>query len=1105
MPPPRPDEPDWYRDAVVYEAHIRAFQDSNADGIGDLAGMTERLDYLQDLGVSAVWLLPFYPSPLRDDGYDIADYRGVHPAYGTLRDFRRFLREAHRRRLRVITEVVINHTSDQHPWFQRARQAPPGSAERNYYVWSDTPSRYPDARIIFTDTETSNWAWDPVAGAYYWHRFFSHQPDLNYDNPAVVRAVQGIMDFWLDMGVDGLRLDAIPYLHEREGTNCENLPETHAVLKRLRRRLDERFPDRMFLAEANQWPEDAIAYFGGGDECHMAFHFPLMPRIFMGLRMESRFPIVDILEQTPPLPPSAQWGLFLRNHDELTLEMVTDEERDYMYRHYARDRRARVNVGIRRRLAPLLGNSRREIELVNALLLSLPGTPFLYYGDEIGMGDNIYLGDRNAVRTPMQWSSDRNAGFSDANPQRLFLPVIIDPEYHYETVNVEAQVRNSNSLLWWMRNMLALRRRHPVFGRGGFEFLHPDNDRVLAYLRRNEAETVLVVANLSRYPQYVQLDLSEFKGVRPLEMFGRARFPAVGDLPYLLTLGSHGYLWLRLAAGDEAGADGYRGGERITLPGSSETAFHDPARRALEAALARYLPTRPWFGGEGRDLRDVVLQDVVPLGRRLPDAYLALLEADFQHGEPTRYLVPIAFAVGDDAGEVRQRHPDLVIGEVQEQDLVGVAFDAAAWPPFAATLLEMMRQRKRQSGEEGAVTLHGAAGMTPPPAREELVVQASDNPEGHTTIAVAGRHVLKLNRRLALGVNPDLEVRLFLTERTPLTNLPQVFGWAQYQRSGEEPAVLAILQEYVRHTGTAGETVRRSLDRLLDAVSSGEVAAEPPEVAGGPLEVVGATPPAPFGDLTGEGLGGLERLGRFVAGLHRALASDDRDPDFRPERFSGLYQRALYQALRTSLRRSLRSVRRALKGTPQDARPAVAEALGAEEALLGQLRRLTAGPIEATRIRIHGHLTLDDVLVDEDAFLFYDFAGDTGIPVGDRRIRRSPLWDAADVLRSLHQTACAAAAEHAVLPGGGSFDALLPWARAWQLWGAAAFLRGYLGGMEGSGLLPADPGQIRLLLGSFLIDKAARRLEADAAAGKASAWIPAQALTETLNWVARPG
>src|SRR6195952_864606 len=540
------DKLHWYKDAIIYELHIKAFCDGDCDGIGDFKGLLEKLDYLQDLGVTAIWLLPFYPSPLRDDGYDISDYYKINPSYGTVAQFKQFLKEAHRRGLKVITELVINHTSDQHPWFQRARKAPKESAFRNYYVWADDPKQFKDARIIFQDYEASNWTWDPVAQQYFWHRFFHHQPDLNYDSPDVQKEVFKIMDYWCKMGIDGLRLDAVPYLFEREGTNCENLSETHGALRELRAHIDERFEDRMLLAEANQWPEEAVDYFGDGDECHMAFHFPVMPRMFMAIRQEDRFPIIDILTETPAIPESAQWAIFLRNHDELTLEMVTDEERDYMYRSYADDPQARINLGIRHRLAPLLGNDRRLIEMMNGLLFSLPGTPVVYYGDELGMGDNIYLGDRDGVRTPMQWSQDRNAGFSGANPQKLYLPVVIDPEYHASAVNVESQQQNPGSLLWWMRRLIALRKRHQAFGRGEVEFLLPENRKVLTFLRTFGDERILVVANLSRYAQYVELDLSRFQGMTPVAMLGGVEFPRIGDLPYLLTLGPPDFYWFAL-------------------------------------------------------------------------------------------------------------------------------------------------------------------------------------------------------------------------------------------------------------------------------------------------------------------------------------------------------------------------------------------------------------------------------------------------------------------------------------------------------------------------------------------------------------------------------
>src|ERR1051326_2994457 len=545
-------DPLWFKDAIVYGLHVKTFYDSDGDGVGDFRGLIEKLDYLRELGVTTIWLLPFYPSPLRDDGYDIADYFDVNPNYGTLHDFRAFLAEAHKRGLRVITELVINHTSDQNPWFQKSRRAAPGSPEREFYVWSDTPEKYKETRIIFKDFETSNWAWDPVAKAYYWHRFYSHQPDLNFESPRVHQAVEKVLDFWPGMGVDGLRLDPVPYLYEREGTICENLPETHVYLKKLRAHVDQKFPGRMLLAEANQWPEDAVAYFGSGDEAHMSFHLPLMTRMFMALQMEDRFPIIDILDQTPPIPDNCQWAMFLRNHDELTLEMVTDEERDYMYRVYATDPTARINLGIRRRLAPLLANSRRKVELLNTLLFSMPGTPIIYYGDEIGMGDNIYLGDRNGCRTPMQWSPDRNAGFSQANPQQLHLPVIIDPEYHYEATNVENQQKNLSSLLWWMRRVIAMRKNFKAFSRGTLHFLFPDNPKVLAFLRRYENETILVVVNLSRFAQSVELDLATFTGCRLVEVFSRNPFPPIRKSRYVLTLGPHSYYWFLLQPHSES-------------------------------------------------------------------------------------------------------------------------------------------------------------------------------------------------------------------------------------------------------------------------------------------------------------------------------------------------------------------------------------------------------------------------------------------------------------------------------------------------------------------------------------------------------------------------
>src|SRR5580704_3987599 len=653
-------EPFWYKSGVIYEVHVRSFYDANGDGTGDFRGLTEKLDYIKDLGVTAIWLLPFYPSPLKDDGYDIAEYCDVHPMYGNLGDFKTFLREAHKRGLRVITELVLNHTSDQHPWFQRSRKAKPGSRWRNFYVWSDDSQKYKDARIIFKDVEISNWTWDHVAKAYFWHRFFSHQPDLNFENPEVHKHFLKVVDFWLDLGVDGLRLDAVPYLYERDGTSCENLPETHVFLKALRAHVDAKYNDRMLLAEANQWPEDAVTYFGQGkgDECHMAFHFPVMPRLFMALRMEDRLPIVDILEQTPPIPETCQWALFLRNHDELTLEMVTDEERDYMYRMYSQVHQARLNLGIRRRLAPLLNNDRKSIELLNSLLFSLPGTPVLYYGDEIGLGENIYLGDRNGVRTPMQWSSDKNAGFSRANPQSLYLPIILDPGYHYEACNVEAQLANPHSLLWWMRRLLTLRKRWRALGEGKCEFLQPDNHKILSYVLRHENEIILVVANLSRFTQPVELDLSAFKQMVPIELFGRMKFPVITETPYFLTLGPHNFFWFSLEAGPQPAAKP-ESGAPVALPAvvvaeDWEEIFSGRSRTQIEAILPDYFRMQPWFVGRSKTIKLVTLKEHFTMP--LPDnkrVALALVQVEYVDGNPEIYMVPLALGPVAAAGETQ--------------------------------------------------------------------------------------------------------------------------------------------------------------------------------------------------------------------------------------------------------------------------------------------------------------------------------------------------------------------------------------------------------------------------------------------------------------------
>ena len=1064
-------DPLWYKDAVIYEVHVRAFADSNGDGIGDFAGLTSRLDYLRDLGVTAIWLLPFYPSPLRDDGYDIADYKSVHPDYGTLDDFRTFLAEAHKRRLKVITELVINHTSDRHPWFQRARRAEPGSPERDFYVWSDTPDRYQDARIIFSDTEESNWAWDPSARAYYWHRFFSHQPDLNYENPAVRDAIYEVLDFWLDLGVDGLRLDAVPYLYEEEGTMSENLPRTHDELKRLRAHIDGRYEERMLLAEANQWPEEASAYFGDGDECHMAFHFPLMPRLFMSISMENRFPIIDILDQTPPIAATAQWAIFLRNHDELTLEMVTDEERDYMYRTYARDRRARLNLGIRRRLAPLLGNDRRKIELMNALLLSLPGTPVLYYGDEIGMGDNIYLGDRNGVRTPMHWSSDRNAGFGNSNSQQLYYPVIVDSEYHYETINVDAQQRNPNSLLWWTRRMLALRRQHQVFGRGSIEFLNPENPKVLTFVRSHADEQVLVVANLSRHNQYVELDLSPYVGTRPLELMGRSHFPDVAEAPFPMTLGPHGFFWFLL---EPAELTAVPEDQELLLDGGLAELTHEE-RGHLEWILGRYLPTRVWFHGRGRNIGRVAITDVVSLPGELESVVL-VADVQYTEGEPESYLMPLALALGEEAGRIQAELPDAVVARAGRHGEAGVLLDPIYEPGFALAMLAAAGQAGELHGWHGQVRVEGRSVDLP---LEDMEITASDSPAGHTTVTFGQAWAVKVMRRAEGGVNPDLELRRFLTDRTDWTHVPPVIGYAEYSRDHEEPSTMAILQEYVPHQGDAWELFQSELSLFYE-----EVAAIPPaemssaHPRGTLLDLVTREPHAQIAGVIETERQAAELLGNRTAGLHLALASCPDGEEFCPEPFTRLYQRSVYQSVRSSTRQILHNAARRLRALDGRSQELVGDIVSREDEVLERLGRLLERRVHAKRIRIQGDYRLDQVLSTGNDFVVFDFAGDATRPLSQRRLKQSPLRDVAGMLRSLHYAAYVALYEEGqrgAVPADKSED-LRPWAQTWYAWVGAAFLRGYLEGMVDSDILPQDPAEGRALLQAFLLEKAVREL-----------------------------
>ena len=1104
--------PTWYKDAIIYEVHVRAFYDSVTDGIGDFEGLTQKLSYLEDLGVTAIWLLPFCPSPLRDDGYDISSYNDVHPSYGTLRDFHRFLKEAHRRGLRVITELVLNHTSDQHEWFQRSRRAAAGSRWRNFYVWSDTPEKYAEARIIFKDFETSNWTWDPLAKSYYWHRFYSHQPDLNWDNPEVKQAMLAAMDFWFDMGVDGLRLDAVPYLFEREGTNCENLPETHAALREVRAHVEAKYHDKMLLAEANQWPEDSVAYFGAGDECQMAFNFPVMPRMFMSLQMEDRYPLTDIMRVTPPIPETCQWALFLRNHDELTLEMVTDEERDFMYRTYAHDRQMRINLGIRRRLAPLLENDRRRIELMNALLFSLPGTPIIYYGDEIGMGDNVYLGDRNGVRTPMQWSADRNAGFSRANPQRLYLPVNIDPEYHYEAVNVETQQRNPHSLLWWMKRSIAQRKQFRAFGRGSLEFLYPSNRRVLAFFRQFEDDRILVVANLSRFSQGVELDLQKYQGAMLLEIFGVSRFPAITLEPYFLSLAPYSFYWFKLLpqeTGEELVAEG-DGSEQIATIAveSMRAVWSESTLEAVARILPRILRQRRWFLGRGRTITLVAMEDVIPLHR--PDVAVLLIRVEYSDGEDERYTIPAAVSAGEQAGALLRDHKEAVLAKLEFRDQSWMLLHSALLDrTFSDALLTAVLKRSKFKGTRGEMVAgHTKAfreAWSHMRSNREPQVQAFASP--NTFVSLGEDFVLKLYRKVEPGMNPDREVEEFLTERTTFAQLPKALGWLEYcvrEDDEERRTTLGLVTSYVRNATMGWQYMIDHLSLYFErALAVQDEDARAKEVINGsPLTLAQRQVPPLMAELLGTVENMARLLGVRTAELHQALSSRPEVADFSPEAFTDFYRHGLYHGMLGQMGRSLDALRIRLKRLPDEVRGVAEELLASEVAIREAMLPLRDQRISGARIRIHGDYQLSNLLFSGNDVIIRNFDGPTGRSLSERRIKRSALRDVASMIRSLHYAAHAVSFGYVpgVVKGREQVARIDRWAEHWHEWVSAMFLKAYLEKSRGMDFLPRTDSEMQILLRAHLIEKALLEIEYELEYRPEWVGIPVHGLSLLLQW-----
>ncbi|MDO1584403.1 maltose alpha-D-glucosyltransferase [Rhizobium oryzicola] len=1062
----------WYKDSIIYQLHVKSFFDGNGDGIGDFPGLHQKLDYIASLGVTAIWLLPFFPSPRRDDGYDIADYGNVSPDYGTMDDFRAFVEAAHARGIRVIIELVINHTSDQHPWFQRARNAPAGSPERDFYVWADTDQKFPETRIIFLDTEKSNWTWDPVAGAYYWHRFYSHQPDLNFDNPAVLDELLNVMRFWLETGIDGFRLDAIPYLVEREGTINENLPETHDILKRIRAALDSSHPGKMLLAEANQWPEDTSEYFGEGDECHMAFHFPLMPRMYMAIAKEDRFPITDIMRQTPAIPDNCQWAIFLRNHDELTLEMVTDEERDYLWNIYAADRRARINLGIRRRLAPLMERDRRRIELMNALLLSMPGTPVIYYGDEIGMGDNIYLGDRDGVRTPMQWSPDRNGGFSRTDPARLVLPPVMDPLYGYEALNVEAQTADAHSLLNWTRRMLALRGRHPAFGRGSLRFLAPGNRKILAYLREHDGEVVLCVANLSRLPQAVELDLSEFNGRVPIELTGMSPFPPIGQLTYLLTLPPYGFFWFQLVA--EADGPAWRTEPPEQLPDFTTmvirrdlTELVDEPRLAGTLSrdiLPSYLSKRRWFGAKGEALRQATLVAATPMGFT-HNILLGELEVELE-GHKDSYLLPLTVAW--DETQPSALAQQLSLARIRQGRRVGFLTDGFATEAMARGIVKGLCERSTISGRAGTLEFIGTDHLDCMNISDDMTVRWLSAEQSNSSLIIGDMAMVKLIRHIFPGVHPEVEMTRYLTE-VGYQNTAPLLGEVVRTAPDGTRFTLILVQGAIRNQGDGWTWMLGNLRHALDEAA---IAEDAEETADDHLK--------PLIDFA-------SNVGRRLGELHVALAGETDQEDFRPISAGpddvGTWKHGVIEQISTAL-----SI---LAEAREELDPAIASLvdpiLAHRDDLTATVDRLAEATTGTLLTRNHGDFHLGQILVSEGDAYIIDFEGEPAKDLAERRAKGNPLKDVAGLLRSLSYLAATAELEtDAVVDTKDERRSHL--IRRFSEQAETAFLESYFAAVEASPRLAMDKTQRQRILGLYLLEKAAYEIAYEAR--NRPKWLP---------------
>ncbi|MCI4625215.1 MAG: maltose alpha-D-glucosyltransferase [Candidatus Magnetoovum sp. WYHC-5] len=1085
------DDSLWYKDAIIYELHVKAFFDSNEDGMGDFKGLIQKLDYLYELGITAIWLLPFYPSPLKDDGYDIADYYDVHKDYGNLKDFKYFLNEAHERGINVITEMVLNHTSDQHVWFKRSKEAKKTSRWRNYYVWSNTNDKYKEARVIFKDFEKSNWTFDDNAKLYYWHRFYSHQPDLNYDNPHVQKESLKVLDYWFKMGVDGMRLDAIPYLYEREGSNCENLPETFEFLKKIRIHVETHHKGKMLLSEANQWPEDAIKYFGYGDASHMCFHFPLMPRMFMSVWLEDKFPIMDILEQTPAIHDSCQWALFLRNHDELTLEMVSDEERDYMYKVYAQDPMARINFGIRRRLAPLMRNNRKLIELMNVMLFTLPGTPIIYYGDEIGMGDNYYLGDRNSVRTPMQWNANRNAGFSNCNPQKLYLPLIIDPVYHYENINVENQRYDQDSLIWWMRKFIRMRKGFKAFGRGSIEFIQSENRKLLSYIRKIDDEIILIIVNLSRFPQVGELNLSTYAGYLPIEIEGKTVFPIIKDNLYTITAGPHGYYLFSLKKSQASVArDEQTDINEIRVFGSWEGIFEENILdRFQNTILPKFLYKNRWFKGKGKVIQDIKLIENFRLAKKSEAIHIAFFELTYTEGLPEILQLPIAFVNDELSGNIKEQFPHSIIchlsivvdkGNLANPNTVhrvlnGVLYDGVYNKNFQLYMLSFTLKGYETKGLTGK--LIGYQGKFIKELKKQLRLGMDLEPrvlhvdQSNSSIVYGEQLFFKYYRFIEQGVNPEEEMMMYLSEQKIYKHSPLFYGSIRYAKEKQESVTLGTLQEFMQGYTNCWTYTVDEIKRYFERVRASEISTE--NLASHSCSLIDFE--CDLSDIAKELIGYAyielaSLLGVRIAELHLNLADENGNTDFKTEPFTSLYQRALYQSIYTSAKQVLRQLER-MKNIPDEFQKDIKDLLSCSNTLFTHLKILMVKQIDSKKIRTHGDLHIGQILYSGKDFFIIDFEGEPMKTINEKRTKRSPLRDVAGIIRSFHYAIFSQYIAHCK-----NYDYALPqlrqWTKSWYYCISRTFLGSYINRLAQSNLIPTDKTDINDFLTVLLIEKA---------------------------------